>query len=68
MPGAKAPSGTPNIRQKRSVDDQKLASPIKHQQALQHVVQRGVKALALPLQSAGATLALLGCLQQRMAA
>lgn len=59
--------GNPEHPAKAVVDDQKLASLIEHQQALQHVVQSGVKALALPLQSEGTTLALLGCLQQRMA-
>ena len=66
MPGVKAPSGTPNIRQKRRLHDQETAGLVEHQQALQHVVQCGVEALALLLQSAGTTFALLGRLKQRM--
>ena len=52
--------GHPEHPAKAAVDDQQLAGLVEHQQALQHVVQRGVEALALLLQSARPTFALLG--------
>ena len=43
-----------------AIDDQQFAGLVEHQQALQHVVQRGVEAVAVRMQSAGAAFALLG--------